>query len=75
MFNKSLHFLPDGFDRQDYIIATFFIEEKPDTDIIKFSEVLAVDMSTGTWTAVKGETEEMRQKYAAKGVSINKYSN
>jgi len=75
MFNKSLHFLPDGFDRQDFIIATFFIEEKPDTDIIKFSEVLAVDMSTGTWTAVKGETEEMRQKYAAKVVSMHEVPN
>ena len=75
MFNKSLHFLPDGFGRQDYIVATFFIEEKPDTDIIKFSEVLAVDMSTGTWTAVKGETEEMRQKYAAKVVSMHEVPN
>ena len=75
MFNKSLHFLPDGFDRQDYIIATFFIEEKPDTDIIKFSEILAVDISTGTWTAVKGETEEMRQKYAAKVISAHEVPN
>lgn len=71
MFNKSLHFLPDGFDRQEYIIATYFIEEKPDTDIIKFAETLAVDMSTGTWTAVEGETEEMRVTYAGKVISVN----
>jgi 2,3-diketo-5-methylthiopentyl-1-phosphate enolase len=71
MFNKSLHFIPDGFNRQDYIVATYFIEEKPGTDIIKFTETLAVDMSTGTWTAVEGETEEMRQKYAGKVLSVH----
>lgn len=75
MFHQSLHFLPDGFDRQEYIIAWFFIEEKPGTDIVKFSEVLAVDMSTGTWTAVKGETEQMRQKYAAKVISAHEVPN
>ncbi|MBM3708560.1 MAG: ribulose 1,5-bisphosphate carboxylase, partial [Actinobacteria bacterium] len=75
MFNKSLHFLPDGFDRQQYIIATYFIEEKPQTDIIRFSETLAVDMSTGTWTAVEGETEQMRQMYAAKVLAINEVPN
>lgn len=66
MFNKSLHYLPEGFNRNKYIIATFFIELSIDKDIIDFSEMLAIDMATGTWTAVKGETEEMREKYGAK---------
>ncbi len=71
MFNQSLHFLPDGFDRNDFIIATYFIEICPEKDIIDFCETLAVDMSTGTWTAVEGETEEMRKTYAAKVISIS----
>jgi len=75
MFNKSLHFLPDGFDREDYIISTFFIELIPGEDILKFSEILAVDMSTGTWTAVEGETEEMREKYAGKVLSCHEIPN
>lgn len=75
MFNKSLHFLPDGFDREDFIIATYFIVEKVSTDIIRFAETLAVDMSTGTWTAVEGETEEMREKYAGKVISIHEIPN
>ncbi|MCL4386332.1 MAG: RuBisCO large subunit C-terminal-like domain-containing protein [Actinobacteria bacterium] len=75
MINKSLHFLPDGFDREEYIISTFFIELPPEKDIIKFSEVLAVDMSTGTWTAVEGETEEMREKYAGKVLSCHEIPN
>lgn len=75
MFNKSLHFLPDGFEREDYIVATYFIEEKPSTDIIKFAETQAVDMSTGTWTAVEGETEEMREKYAGKVIAIHEIPN
>ena len=54
MINNSLHFLPDGFNREEYIIATYFIELDRSTDIIKFSETLAVDMSTGTWVAVEG---------------------
>lgn len=75
MFNKSLHFIPDGFSREDYIIATYFIETKPDIDIINFSETLAVDMTTGTWTAVEGETEEMREKYAGKVMSMHEVPN
>ncbi|MGM0368610.1 MAG: RuBisCO large subunit C-terminal-like domain-containing protein [Actinomycetota bacterium] len=75
MYQKSLHFLPDGFDRDSYIIATYFIEVSPDEDIIKFSETLAVDMSTGTWTKVEGETEEMREKYAGKVISAHEVPN
>jgi len=75
MFNKSLHFMPDGFDKENYIVALYFIELPPDEDIIKFSETLAVDMSTGTWTAVEGETEEMRQKYAGKVVGMYEVPN
>ncbi len=75
MFYRSLHFLPDGFDRNDYIVALYFIELAPDEDIIKFSQTLAVDMSTGTWTAVAGETEEMRQKYAGKVVGMYEVPN
>jgi len=66
MFNKSLHILPEDLNRNNYIIATFFIELKTDEDIINFSEILAIDMSTGTWTPVEGETEEMTEKYGAK---------
>ncbi len=75
MFKKSLHFLPDGFKRDDYIIATYFIELPPEKDIIEFSETLAIDMSTGTWTKVEGETEEMREKYAGKVISAHEVPN
>ncbi|MGM0366289.1 MAG: RuBisCO large subunit C-terminal-like domain-containing protein [Actinomycetota bacterium] len=75
MFNQSLHFLPDGFDRENYIIALYFVELGPGEDIIKFSETLAVDMTTGTWTAVEGETEGMREKYAGKVVGAYEVPN
>lgn len=71
MKNSSLHIFPEQIDRNRYIIPTFFIELPINEDIIRFSEVLAIDMSTGTWTPVEGETEEMRGKYGAKLVSIN----
>lgn len=62
----NTYLLPEGINKKDYIIATFFIELDKDEDILKFSEILAIDMSTGTWTPVEGETEEMREKYGAK---------
>ena len=71
MKNRALHIFAEQIDRQKYIIPTFFIELPPNEDIIRFTEVLAIDMSTGTWTPVEGETEEMREKYGAKVVSIN----
>ena len=71
MQKSSLHMLPEQIDRERYILPTFFIELSPDQDIIGFTETLAIDMSTGTWTPVEGETEKMREKYGAKVVSIN----
>ena len=71
MQRKNLHIFPEQIDREKYIIPTFFIELYCSEDIIKFTEVLAIDMSTGTWTPVEGETEEMREKYGAKVVTIN----
>ena len=75
MFNNLIHTLPEGLNREDFIIPTFFIELDPSEDIINFSEVLAVDMSTGTWTPVEGETEEMRQLYGAKVISAHEIPN
>lgn len=72
---KSLHRLPEGFNREEYIIPTFFIELKPEEDIIDFSEVLAIDMGTGTWTPVAGETEGMREKYGSKVISAHEIPN
>lgn len=72
---KSIHILPEGLDREDFIIPTFYIELDPSEDIINFSEILAVDMSTGTWAPVEGETEEMRNNYGAKVLAAHEIPN
>lgn len=72
---KSLHVLSEGLKREEYFITTYFIELTQSKDILDFSEILAIDMGTGTWTPVEGETEEMREKYGSKVISAYEIPN
>lgn len=52
----------------DRIIATYYIETPLDLD--KAAQVLAGEQSSGTFIAVPGETEELKQRFAARVESI-----
>ncbi|WP_028666841.1 ribulose-bisphosphate carboxylase large subunit family protein [Runella zeae] len=51
------------------IIATYFIETP--FDVEKAAQVLAGEQSSGTFVAIPGETEALKERFAAKVESIN----
>lgn len=54
--------------RQDHVIATYRIETPYPLEQI--AEVIAGEQSTGTFTAVPGETAELKQRFGASVVSV-----
>jgi ribulose-bisphosphate carboxylase large chain len=53
---------------QEYVIATYLIETP--LSLQTAAEVMAGEQSTGTFTAVPGETVEIKEKFGAKIISI-----
>jgi 2,3-diketo-5-methylthiopentyl-1-phosphate enolase len=63
--------LPEGIDYDDFIIATYYAALPRDMIMYYLAPFLAVEQSTGTWTAVPGETPEVRAKHVAKVIGIH----
>jgi len=63
------HSLPEEAYIDDYIIGTYYFEPLGVT-ARHAAEEIAIECSTGTWTKVKYETPELREKYGAKVISI-----
>jgi 2,3-diketo-5-methylthiopentyl-1-phosphate enolase len=63
--------LPESIDYGDFIIATYYAALPRDMIMYYLAPFLAVEQSTGTWTAVPGETPEVRAKHVAKVVGIH----
>jgi len=60
----------DGFDREKFIIATYHVQTFRDAEAVKYACALAVEQSSGTWTAVPGETPEVREKHLGRVVGL-----
>jgi ribulose-bisphosphate carboxylase large chain len=54
--------------KREYVIATYLIETP--LSLQRAAEVMAGEQSTGTFTAVPGETEEIKEKFGARILSI-----
>ena len=52
------------------VVATYYIELPPETDIVQKAVSLAVGQTIGTWVPIPGITEEIRDKYMGKVVNI-----
>jgi 2,3-diketo-5-methylthiopentyl-1-phosphate enolase len=61
--------LPESIDIDKFIVATYLgrIDANINVDII--GPALAIEQSTGTWTPVPMETDEVRRKHVAKVIS------
>jgi len=66
IFNHTL----DGIDRDEYIVATYYVEDTvPGEDFIDhfaLMQSMALEGSTGTWVEVKEETPEVRRRLSGK---------
>ncbi|MDD3717943.1 MAG: RuBisCO large subunit C-terminal-like domain-containing protein [Actinomycetota bacterium] len=63
--------MPESIDYDDFIIATYYAALPRDAIMYYLAPFLAIEQSTGTWTAVPGETPEVRAKHVAKVIGIH----
>jgi len=63
LFRKS-----SEINLEDYVIATYYLETP--MDVNEAAEALAAEQSTGTWQRVSYESDELREKYAAKVLDV-----
>lgn len=62
--------LPDGVDYEESIIATYLANYPKQIDVHKLAPAIAIEQTTGTWTAVPGETPEVRRQHVAKVLGV-----
>ncbi|MBC2717370.1 MAG: ribulose 1,5-bisphosphate carboxylase [Desulfobacteraceae bacterium] len=63
--------LPEGIDMEKFVIATYyFCVPKEFDNMLAISQFLAIEQTTGTWTSVPGETEDVRAKHVAKVIGV-----
>ncbi len=62
--------LPEGFDPEEYIVATYYMCLPAGLDAYGLSQMAAVEQSTGTWTPVPKETPEVRKKHVARVIGV-----
>lgn len=62
--------LPEGVDYGNHIVATYYAAVPRNMILYYMAPFLAVEQSTGTWTAVPGETPEVRSKHVAKVMGV-----
>ena len=55
---------------ENYVMATYFIQLSPRTDVVEKAKQIAMGQTLGTWVDVPGITEEMRYQYMGKIVDI-----
>jgi 2,3-diketo-5-methylthiopentyl-1-phosphate enolase len=48
----------------------YFVGGSPQADLVAKASAIAIEQSTGSWYRVPGETDEVREKYAAKVIGI-----
>jgi len=63
--------LPEGIDSDEFIIATYYVSLPFGLDVIKISQMAAIEQSTGTWVPVPGETPEVRRRHVARVIAIH----
>ncbi len=62
--------IPEGIDRERFIIATYYCATKPSTNMVKFAAALAIEQTCGTWLKVPGETPEVRERAIGRVVGV-----
>jgi len=69
-YDPTLFPVWEGLPDKEYVVATYLVGANTQADVIAKSSALAIEQSTGSWTWVPGETESVRQRYAAKVIGI-----
>jgi 2,3-diketo-5-methylthiopentyl-1-phosphate enolase len=60
----------EGINSEDFVIATYYVAGGPQADLVAKSAAIVIEQSSGSWTSVPGETEEVRARSAARVIGI-----
>jgi 2,3-diketo-5-methylthiopentyl-1-phosphate enolase len=60
----------ESLDHEEYVIATYLLGGSKETDIIHKATMMALEQTTGTWSRLPGETEEVRRRSAGRVIGI-----
>jgi len=70
LYSPLLNPMTEGINLDDYCVATYLIGAEKDEDPIIKAASIGIEQTTGSWTDVEAETDEVRAKYAAKTLSV-----
>ena len=65
---NEVHVIPESIRSEDHVIATYF-GRSVDEDILIKAASIAVEQTTGTWTLVPAETDELRERHVGRLIS------
>lgn len=69
-YSPMLNPLYEGVDLDDLLVGTYLVgAERDENPVIKAASI-GIEQTTGSWSDVPAETDEMRAKYAAKILGI-----
>jgi len=70
MTKRAALTMPEGLDPGQFVVATYAYRTPPGVDIHEAVGALAEMQSTGTWVALERETAALRERHAARVISI-----
>ena len=70
LYDPQVFTIYEGLDREKFIIATYYMEAES-RDLLLRSGAIAVEQSTGTWTAVPEETRAVKEQSVARVIGVH----
>ena len=62
--------MQEGINYEDYVVATYIVASGMRADVLSKAVALAVEQSTGSWTSVPGETEEVKRRSVGRVIGV-----
>lgn len=66
---NDVYAIPESINSEDYVIATYLGQSR-EKDLLVKAASIAVEQTTGTWTKVPAETDELRKSHVGKLLSV-----
>lgn len=70
LYDPQIFNIYEGLNREEFIIALYYMEAES-RDLLLRSAAIAVEQSTGTWTAVPEETMAVKEQSVARVIGIH----
>jgi 2,3-diketo-5-methylthiopentyl-1-phosphate enolase len=70
LYDPQVFNIYEGLNREDFIIAHYYMEAES-RDLLLRSAAIAVEQSTGTWTAVPEETHAVKEQSIARVIGVH----